>query len=280
MIGIWWLQRHHSVGPGQQATYLQIKAYKKPCALLTSLKHGTTEHFVDDSVIGKQLASRQAWYYSNLIVGDDYRLGLNKCRPVNKGHLLNGIFQPSCTCFDENHTHQDQPQGHAKSTCKHSPSQPRTPELTAAPTSFVTGPSFISSILALPMMECFGLSSLSHRRRRQSEIDPAPNSHTSDPTTARVPLSAHIRVTELLLSALSRASHGPNYVSLGQQVFCDMSHRVLWPLCSIAITRVCYGLKRHTIIPRKLGGAGDANDDVVQCGSHFGLSIPLPAGLG
>jgi hypothetical protein len=62
----------------------------------------------------------------------------------------------------------------------------------------------------------------------------------------------------------SHTSHGPDFVSLDEQVFCDMTDRVLWPLCSATTSRACYDRKRHTIIHANLMKREMNYDDVVE----------------
>lgn len=46
----------------------------------------------------------------------------------------------------------------------------------------------------------------------------------------------------------SATSHGPDFVSFEENMFCDMSLKQTWPLCNADMNRRCYDWNSHSII--------------------------------
>ena len=46
----------------------------------------------------------------------------------------------------------------------------------------------------------------------------------------------------------SATSHGPDFVSFDENLFCDMSLKQIWPLCSDDVRSKCYDWSSHSIV--------------------------------
>jgi len=45
----------------------------------------------------------------------------------------------------------------------------------------------------------------------------------------------------------SETSHGPDFVSVAEKLFCDMGAKTLWPLCNDVVTTSCFHLESKTL---------------------------------
>ena len=76
------------------------------------------------------------------------------------------------------------------------------------------------------------------RRRRRPRSDDAPL-----PRLIKSALATH-RASDLCKSA---TSHGPDFVSLAESLFCDMDTRILWPLCKGGEDAECFDNEAHDL---------------------------------
>ncbi|KAK5079553.1 hypothetical protein LTR70_008119 [Exophiala xenobiotica] len=107
---------------------------------------------------------------------------------------------------------------------------------------------------ALDLAPVAQLAPSRRRTRRQSQISrPRPQPLQNQLVVSNV--SSH-SAREL---CGSRTSAGPDFVSLGEGLFCDMARKVLWPVCSEEVTAACFDLGGRGL--RVVGGAQHSETD-------------------
>ena len=264
--------RQSDVGPGEQATSLHIiPTSNELCIAYISQTwaDGTHRGWIGDMGRG----CGRDWYYSNIVVGNDHKpsqsLFLSHTQPHEKAPVELTRAQSACTWVDHDHSHgittaalqihmQDftnlttnfdhEPgyyctwptmlfQADADAVGYHASNSKITPGLSDFEYAFWDGKGASASSNHLKNDANDGEKVRRSRLSRRSGL--AAFSHLI--------ASPHDRHSAQELCE-SGSSHGPDFVSSSEGIFCDMDAKTHWPLCDRTTENECYHWDTHSLV--------------------------------
>ncbi|KAF6229672.1 hypothetical protein HO173_011318 [Letharia columbiana] len=243
---IW--QSRHGGGPGEQATALQIiPTTNELCIayIAQTWADGTHRGWTGDMGRGCD----RDWYYSNIIVGDDHK--------------------PTCTWIDHDHSHGITTaalQIHMQDFTN------LTSDYNHDPRSYCTWPTMLfradapgykwtttgqrTRVQKPKSIEFWDDADASRSAERPENDGVGRNGRRRNGRLAR--RSGSAAFSHLIASphgghsarelCASARSHGPDFLSFSEGIFCDMDAKVHWPLCDGATRDGCYHWDTHSLV--------------------------------
>ena len=221
-----------SYGPGQQPTYVQISGTDDGVCiayLIQTWPDGIQRGWLGD--MGQ--ACGATWSYSNVIVGTDHK--------------------PACTWLDQDHT------GILSGSM-----QIHMQDFTNLTTDYSTDP---AHYCAWPAMYFDARTEDTGLPDNQLWGAPGPSATATAATAKRALVNkrgqrkrstklantivgSHDEAHSAIKLCQSETSHGSDFVSFAEGVFCDMETKTAWPLCEERVKDECYDWETHALVEK------------------------------
>lgn len=228
-----------SYGPGQQPTYVQISGTDDAVCiayLIQTWPDGTQRGWLGD--MGQ--ACGATWGYSNVIIGTDHKPA---CTWLDQDHtgILSGSMQIHMQDFTNLTTNYSTDPAHY---CAWPAMyfEART-EDTGLPDNQIWGtpvPSATATAATTTQTTSPAKRALAHKRglrKRSAKL-------------ASTIVGSHDEAHSAIKLCSSETSHGSDFVSFAEGVFCDMETKTAWPLCKKSVKGECYDWERHALVEK------------------------------
>ena len=253
---------HQDAGPGQQATHLQILAQDDAICIAyisQTWADGAARGWLGD--MGQ--ACNQQWYYSNVIVGDEGHKPF--CTWIDQNHsndILNAAMQIHMEDFvqlSETHRVEQDPEFYCRLPAMlfkryHNYNFNKMYQPWESPGHEPGLTDYANTRLGIynsaPNLQPWEYTLWngqdffdykpkdSKRSRRQAK---------NDTSFEHLITSPHEKHNAQALCE-SDTSHGPDFVSLHEKIFCDMSTKMAWPLCMKEEEVNCFHLEQEKMV--------------------------------
>ena len=226
-------------GPGQQPTYVQISGTDDGVCiayLIQTWPDGTQRGWLGD--MGQ--ACGATWGYSNVIVGTNHKPA---CTWLDQDHtgILSGSMQIHMQDFTNLTTDYSTDPAHycswpamyfeARTEDTGLPDN----QLWGAPASSAIATAATTTITPTPAKR--GLLVKRRQRKRSTKL-------------AGTIVGSHHEAHSAIKLCQSETSHGSDFVSFTERVFCDMDTKTAWPLCEKSLNDECYDWEIHALVEK------------------------------